>query len=134
MIKAATSLSNCLTTLKEAISKNKKQEIETKENEIGKNMNEYYQNPEFYSLGTEVLKDIIKETKINENKEIKTVCNILKNASNYEKNAPLLLSCFITPNLTFDECIKILSSLNKIPICFINFIYLILYILYIKNL
>ena len=108
---------NDIILLKEAIDKNKKQEIETNENEIAKNINEYCQSPEFYTLSTEVINEIISKTEINENKDIDTICKIINNASNYEEKASLLLSCFNPPKLTFDECIKIISSLKKVPVC-----------------
>ena len=106
-----------ISSLKEAICKNKKQEIENIENEIAKNINEYCLNKDFYTLSTDVIKEIINKTNINEIKDINTICNILENSSNYEDNAPLLLSCFNPPKITLDECIKIISSLKKVPIC-----------------
>ena len=106
-----------ISSLKEAICKNKKQEIENIENEIAKNINEYCLNKDFYTLSTDVIKEIINKTNINEIRDINTICNILENSSNYENNAPLLLSCFNPPKITLDECIKIISSLKKVPIC-----------------
>ena len=48
-----------ISSLKEAICKNKKQEIENIENKMAKNINEYCLNKDFYTLSTDVIKEII---------------------------------------------------------------------------
>ena len=113
----AMQLENDIILLKDAIDKSEKLIIERKENEIAKNINKYCENSDFYTLSTDVIKEIINKTNINENNDIDTICKLLNNASKYEENASLLLSCFKPQKLTFDECIKILSSLINVPIC-----------------
>jgi hypothetical protein len=45
-------------------------------------------------------------------------CKILENISKIQPdNAPLLLNSINLPNITHEECIKIISSLNSSPIC-----------------
>ena len=110
-------LENDIILLKDAIDKSEKLIIERKENEIAKNINKYCENSDFYTLSTDVIKEIIDKTNINENNDIDTICKLLNNASKYEENASLLLSCFKPQKLSFDECIKILSSLINVPIC-----------------
>ena len=103
--------------LKDAIKQNTIRVINNQKNEIAKNINKYCENSDFYTLSTDVIKEIIDKTNINENNDIDTICKLLNNASKYEENASLLLSCFKPQKLTFDECIKILSSLINVPIC-----------------
>ena len=107
-----------LTEFLTAIKQNEVQIIDKKENEVKDNINKYCENPLFYSLNTEKIKNIIIESEIDKKREIDTICNILNQASKYNiENAPLLLSCFNVPKLTLDECVKIISSLNRVPIC-----------------
>ena len=110
-----------ITDLKEAVYKKDTQLINGIEMVIAKNIKEYLKNQLFYTLLEEEIffesfLSIIEKIEIN---DIDTICTILNKASEYKegKIAPLLLYYFKHVIFSFDEIIKIMSSLDKINIC-----------------
>ena len=96
--------------LKEEKDKDKIYEIE---NIIAGYIKEYCKNPTFYTLSIEEIISIIEKSKINENKDIDSICNIISNINIYKpEEISLLLFCFNPQNLSF-KCIKILSSIEN---------------------
>jgi hypothetical protein len=70
--------------------------------------------PEFYQLPIKNISSIL-----NKSKQTCDSCSkILENISQKKlDNAPLLLNSINVPNITYEECIKIISSLKSSPIC-----------------
>ena len=89
--------------------------IDEIEDEIAKGINNFYKDSLFFNLPLHNVISILKKSNID---SVEIICDFLQKASkSKEHEAHFLLHCFDLSELTMDDCVKILSSLNNVPIC-----------------